>query len=99
MVNGQKCHEDAYWPKILSVFAFNLLGHWAKIKKSIEENSSQMFLLMSLQSQRMSCFCTGCPKSAKKSPFFTTSSSGNNNLEIKTFDFEFSVITFFIWPK
>ena len=41
-------NENAYSPKNLSLFAFNIEGYWDLIKKKLKEMKSQMFLSMSL---------------------------------------------------
>ena len=43
-----KCHKNAYSPKNLSLFAFNIEGYWGLIKKKLKKIKSQMFLSMSL---------------------------------------------------
>ena len=54
-----KWHENAYSPKNLSPFAFNIEGYWDLIKKKLKEIKSQMFLSMSLYLWKCFAFSHG----------------------------------------
>ena len=57
-----KWHENAYSPKNLSPFAFNIEGYWGRIKKKLKETKSQMFLSMSLHLWKCFAFVHGIEK-------------------------------------
>ena len=67
-----KCHENAYSPKNLSLFAFNIEGYWGLIKKKLKEIKSQMFLSMSLHLWKCFVFLQGIQKNCKIIVFFSS---------------------------
>ena len=44
-----KFHEDAYWLNNLSLFAFNIEGHWSQINKIMRENRPPVLSSISLE--------------------------------------------------
>ena len=60
-----KCYENAYRPKNLSLFAFNVEGYWGQIKKKLKETKSQMFLSMFLHLWKCFAFLHGVQKIAE----------------------------------
>ena len=55
-----KCHEDAYWPNNLSLFALDIEGYWEQINKVMKEN--RPLVLSSLSLEYYKIFHSGCPK-------------------------------------
>ena len=67
-----KCYENAYRPKNLSLFAFNIDGYWGQIKKKLKETKSQMFLSMSLHLWKCFVLLQGVQKIYQIIVFFSS---------------------------
>ena len=78
-----KCHENAYWPKNLSFFAFNIEGYWGLRKKKSEETKSWMFLSMSLHPRKWFVLLQGVQKNCQIIVFFFFSIWSENEVQIK----------------
>ena len=60
-----RCHENAYWSKNLSFFAFNIEGYWGQIKKKLKETKSWKFLSISLHLWKCFVLLQGVQKNVK----------------------------------
>ena len=67
-----QCHENAYSPKNLSLFAFNIEGYWGLIKKKLKEMKRQMFLSMSLHLWKCFVLLQGVQKICQIIVFFSS---------------------------
>ena len=84
-----KCYENAYQPKNLSFFAFNVEGYWGQIKKKLKETKSQMFLSISLHLWKYFAFLQGVHKIVEKLfSFFSLNKSWLSFLDLVSLNIE-----------
>ena len=65
-----KFHMDAYWLDNLSLFAFNIEGHWSQINRIMRENRPPVLSSISLEYLEILCSLQGVLKMVQIPTFF-----------------------------
>ena len=69
-----KCHEDAYWPNNLSLFALDIKGYWGQKIKVMKENRPPVLSSLSLEYLEISYSLQGVPKMVQILTYFSSMS-------------------------